>query len=63
MEFLKILLEPQVMAAMVVAVATSYLIGAVEGEHRSEMSGDDEDEAAPGDSPKGNAAVSPARTP
>jgi hypothetical protein len=50
MEFLKILLEPQVMAAMVVAVATSYLIGAVEGEHRSEMSGDDEDEAAPGDS-------------
>jgi hypothetical protein len=49
MEILKMLLEPQVMAAMVIAVATCYVIGEVEGEHRSATSGDAEHEAAPDD--------------
>jgi hypothetical protein len=44
MDIVKILLEPQVMAALVIAVATSYLIGAVEGEHRASTSADAEDE-------------------
>jgi hypothetical protein len=53
MEILKVLLEPQAMAALLIAVAIGYLVGEVEGDHRSPTSRDPEHEAASDDAEPG----------